>query len=234
MNMKKFPYIADPEILAIPIIECQDPLIDLKNYSELKYGVPPECELTAECYTKIRKSVFERLCRAQSGLPDGWRFRLYEGFRSLEVQQMLFDQELKRVKATSPNENYQQHFNKTTRLISPVLNLDGSRNIPAHNTGGAVDIQIITREGQLVDMGMAIKEWVSVDFELCLTDCHFISETAKQNRKLLLEIMQSQGFVNYPTEWWHFSYGDRYWAFHQPVKQAIYGSADVLLFQNVI
>jgi hypothetical protein len=29
--------------------------------------------------------------------------------------------------------------------------------------------------------------------------------------------MQAHGFVNYPTEWWHFSYGDRYWAYHQAV-----------------
>jgi len=36
--------------------------------------------------------------------------------------------------------------------------------------------------------------------------------------------MQSQGFINYPTEWWHFSYGDRYWAYHQQASYAIYGS----------
>ena len=40
--------------------------------------------------------------------------------------------------------------------------------------------------------------------------------------------MQKHNFVNYPSEWWHFSYGNRYWAYHQPEKQAIYGSADEL------
>jgi D-alanyl-D-alanine dipeptidase len=24
--------------------------------------------------------------------------------------------------------------------------------------------------------------------------------------------MQSVGMINYPDEWWHFSYGDRLWA----------------------
>jgi D-alanyl-D-alanine dipeptidase len=35
--------------------------------------------------------------------------------------------------------------------------------------------------------------------------------------------MQSHDFVNYPMEWWHFSYGDRYWAYHKKALQAIYG-----------
>jgi D-alanyl-D-alanine dipeptidase len=25
--------------------------------------------------------------------------------------------------------------------------------------------------------------------------------------------MCGAGFVNYPPEWWHWSYGDKYWAF---------------------
>jgi hypothetical protein len=32
--------------------------------------------------------------------------------------------------------------------------------------------------------------------------------------------------INYPTEWWHYSYGDRYWAYHQNQPHAIYGPAD--------
>lgn len=24
--------------------------------------------------------------------------------------------------------------------------------------------------------------------------------------------MTTAGFISYPTEWWHYSYGDRYWA----------------------
>jgi len=33
-----------------------------------------------------------------------------------------------------------------------------------------------------------------------------ISATARQNRKLLLEEMDAAGFVNYPYEWWHFTF----------------------------
>ncbi|WP_281286552.1 M15 family metallopeptidase [Herbidospora galbida] len=33
------------------------------------------------------------------------------------------------------------------------------------------------------------------------------------------------GLVNYPTEWWHWSYGDRYWAHVTGAGTARYGSA---------
>ena len=37
--------------------------------------------------------------------------------------------------------------------------------------------------------------------------------------------MESTGFVNYPYEWWHFGYGDRYWAYAEDEPAAIYGAA---------
>lgn len=227
--MKKIIYIADPEILAISIDECGEPLIDLKNSNDIFFGEIPECELTKECYTKMRKTIFEKLCAAQKNLPRGLRFRLYEGFRSLTVQQVLFDGIYRRVVARMPDENAETLFHETTRLVSPVINFDGTSNIPAHNTGAAVDVEIIDANGQLIDMGMTAKDWCVVDPDLCLTHYENISSTAKQNRQLLLDVMQQEGFVNYPTEWWHFSYGDRYWAYHQLSKKAIYGSADYLI-----
>lgn len=221
-------YPASPEILAVPISDCGEALIDIKDSSVLLYGPPPECPMTAGSYTKIRKSVFEKLCQAQRTLPNGWRFRLYEGFRSLAVQQMLFDEEYERVVKRYPHADHATRFRETTRLVSPVINLDGSMNIPPHNTGAAIDIELITVEGELVDMGMALKDWTTVTPEFCMTDYQEISQTAKSNRKLLIEALSAHGFVNYPAEWWHFSYGDRYWAYHKKQSHAIYGSVERL------
>ena len=82
---------------------------------------------------------------------------------------------------------------------------------------------------QLVDMGMALSDIFNVDPKICLTACKDISKTSQNNRKILCKIMSAHDFVNYPTEWWHFSYGDRYWAYHKNRPHAIYGSADELL-----
>ncbi len=226
--MQPIIYLADPEILSIPIVECYEPLIDIKDYNEIFYGPPPECPLTAACYTKMRKSVYAKLCAAQKMLPQGLKFKLYEGYRSLEVQQILFDQEFSKISKAFPQWSYAQRFHEATRLASPVKNLDGSTNIPPHNTGGAVDIEIMTNTGELIEMGMAAKDWSNVNPELCMTHNKTISMEAQKNRQLLLTVLEQQGFINYPNEWWHFSYGDRYWAYYQLEKRAIYSSVEEL------
>lgn len=218
--------IGAPEILAIPIIECHEALVDLKQQDVIAYGPTPENEWTVNDYTKIRQSVYEKLCMVQSSLPHQWRLRLYEGYRSLTVQKLLFDDAYAIAKKYHPTLSPEALFYESTRLASPVINLDGSANIPAHNTGGAVDVEIIDEHDNLIDMGMAVKDWLAVKPSLCITHCTDLTEKARQHRKLLLQAMEAQGFVNYFTEWWHFSFGDRYWAYHQQQQVAIYGSAD--------
>ncbi len=46
----------------------------------------------------------------------------------------------------------------------------------------------------------------------CYTHAPDISEEARANRQLLGTVLTAAGLVNYPTEWWHWSFGDRYWA----------------------
>jgi D-alanyl-D-alanine dipeptidase len=58
----------------------------------------------------------------------------------------------------------------------------------------------------------------------CFTSAQNISSEAKVNRKLLIDVLSKVGFVNYPTEWWHWSYGDRYWAHQANSSHALYGS----------
>lgn len=224
--MKPIIFIADPEIVSIPIVECNEPLVDLKNQSELRYGSPPENELTTNDYTLLRKTVFDKLCSAQKDLPNNWKFRVYEGYRSIKVQKMLFDFEYQKIASQHPGKERSYIFRETTRLISPIENLDGSVNIPPHNTGGAVDVEIIMPDGRLVDMGMVLKDWISVDPELCLSHCESLDRMAQQNCNILFDVMSAHEFVNYPNEWWHFSYGDRYWAYHKNQAHAIYGPVD--------
>jgi hypothetical protein len=50
-----------------------------------------------------------------------------------------------------------------------------------------------------------------------------LSPAARARRQTLAETMTSAGFVNYPTEWWHWSFGDRYWAAMTAAPAAIYG-----------
>jgi zinc D-Ala-D-Ala dipeptidase len=46
-----------------------------------------------------------------------------------------------------------------------------------------------------------------------------------RNPGLLIDTMRAAGFVNDPTEWWHWSYGDRYWANLPGKPAAIFAAA---------
>jgi D-alanyl-D-alanine dipeptidase len=41
---------------------------------------------------------------------------------------------------------------------------------------------------------------------------------------MLAGALAGAGLVNYPTEWWHWSYGDRYWALLTGADSAHYGA----------
>lgn len=50
----------------IPFNDDNEPLIDLKNQQHLLFGSPPDTPLTYIDYTKMRKSVYEKLLIAQN------------------------------------------------------------------------------------------------------------------------------------------------------------------------
>lgn len=216
--------IADPEVLAIPIQENHEPLVDLTQQKDIAFGPPPIIANNTN-YTKIRKSVYDKLKAAQATLPQGLKFCLYEGYRSLELQQQIFQDRYQSLLKANPNMTHEQLFTESTKFVSPVINLDGSKNIPPHSTGAAIDVYLIDHAGKVVDMGIHLDDtYQDLDGTFCKTDSTAISQQAKEYRKIMNKALSSVGFINYPTEYWHWSYGDRYWAHQSAQKYAIYNS----------
>ena len=91
---------------------------------------------------------------------------------------------------------------ETDKFVAPI------EIVPPHSTGGTVDLTVIGRNGKPLDMGTKLDAFN----EKSHTDSKKISVKAVANRKILIKAMSKAGFVNYPAEWWHWSYGDRYWA----------------------
>jgi hypothetical protein len=54
---------------------------------------------------------------------------------------------------------------------------------------------------------------------------------ARRNRAVLGAALTSSGLVNYGTEWWHRSYGDRYWAMLTGARTARYAAVTPLAGQ---
>jgi D-alanyl-D-alanine dipeptidase len=235
-------FITDESVLKIPIHENGDPLIDLREQKEILWGPSPEIPNNKD-YTYMRKTVYEKLVQAQKLLPQGIYFCIYEGYRSLNLQQMLFDRQYARFKKDHPTWSHEKIHIECTRLVSPVVNLDHSLNIPPHNTGGAIDIYLIriikdhvnkTKKIKMLPMGIHPKDagiGEDKDGSLSLTKSLKISSQARHYRNIMSQALRAVGFTNYDTEYWHWSFGDRYDAFKKNLLYAVYGSV-LPLYEN--
>lgn len=218
--------ISDPKVLAMPIHDNHDSWVDLRKQKTIVYGPSPEVPNNQD-YFYLRKTVYDKLKVAQSKLPKGYHFCLYEGYRSLALQKMIFDKQYANVQQRHPDWPEKDIFLETTKLASPVINPDKTHNIPPHSTGAAIDVYLLDDEGQAIDMGIHPKDWMlDKDGQLSLTDSTMISDAAVKHRKIMSDVLSAAGFVNYPTEYWHWSYGDRYWAYVKHHAHAIYGNTN--------
>ena len=163
----------------------------------------------------VRKSVASKLEEASgklSKLFPNFQFKVVFGFRHPEVQKFYFERRKKMLRQNDASLSEEE-------LEELADTMSANPKVAGHPTGGAVDITITTQDTDL-DMGTRISDFT--DTEKIKTFSNSISEIQKENRKLLHDIMTSVGFAPYYGEWWHFSYGDKEWAFFYNQSCAIY------------
>ena len=70
-----------------------------------------------------------------------------------------------------------------------------------HNRGIAIDLTLYNlTSGELLDMPTGYDDFS----EQAHHGFDALSETKKHNRELLKTIMEKNGFIKFPTEWWHY------------------------------
>ena len=186
-------------------VSMQYPLLKMKNAEE-------------RCF--VRKEVYERLIEAAGKLPGGYRFRILDAWRPFALQQELYETYSEDIIREFELENCTEEYRKEVirRFVSePVRNADIP---PVHTTGGAVDLTVVKEDGKELDMGSGFDEFTDRT-NTAFYEKHFDPEITA-NRRLLYSIMTGAGFTNLPSEWWHYDYGDRFWAFYKK-RPAIYG-----------
>ena len=100
----------------------------------------------------VREDVLNKLGIAQSVLPTGCYFRLYDTYRPLEMQQALFDAQYEKLRHEHPDwskEKLEVQTQTYVSLPSPDPT-HGTIHPSPHSTGGVVDLTIIrlSDEGQ--------------------------------------------------------------------------------------
>lgn len=219
MAQNKIITAADPFLVSIPIKETHDPVVDLlKDYPEIKCdNSATNMKSVTKEFSKVRKTVAEKLLKAQNNLPKGIYLFIKEGLRPIDYQKKLFLNYLKKLKDKNPKWSDQKIYSEAAKFIAPP------ENVPPHSTGGVLDLVLIDENSKEIDLGRFPDNNSSYD-DTCPTYSEKISEIVKENRKILIDAMEKAGFVNYVLEWWHWSYGDRYWAYRTKSPYALFGS----------
>jgi zinc D-Ala-D-Ala dipeptidase len=200
-------YLVEDLMAEIPCEPVDDPIIDVRELSGSDILVlHPEMPNTF-----CRRSMGERLLRAAASLKErGLRCRIQELYRDIDKQRAEFEA----IKADMAAKNSHLSALELWRLVTEFI--ADPDLCPPHCTGGAVDLQL-ERDGELLPMGTSINT-VS---ELSHLMSDAIPAEHQANRRILLDAMLDQGFAPLPSEWWHFSYGEKYWgAFYD--KPAMY------------
>jgi D-alanyl-D-alanine dipeptidase len=91
---------------------------------------------------------------------------------------------------------------------------------PPHTTGGAVDLALY-RGDEPMEM---IAPYMPRDYHGFVANAPKLGDEARRNRAILAEAIAPTGITNYPSEFWHWSYGDQGWAYRGGHNNAIYGA----------
>ncbi|MEP2935430.1 MAG: M15 family metallopeptidase [Gilvibacter sp.] len=130
------------------------------------------CLLRPEAATALNKAN-------EYFMSKGYCIQIFDCYRPYDVQKKLWE-----------------------KVPNPAYVADPYNGGSIHNRGAAIDLTLVTLEGEAVDFG--------TDYDFFGIEAHMDnynhSEQVLANRKLLHDGMKLAGFKGIRTEWWHFSY----------------------------
>ncbi|GIJ77921.1 D-alanyl-D-alanine dipeptidase [Micromonospora phaseoli] len=206
--------LCDPRVAAVRGVDDGEPLVDLRGVPELR--LDDRAADPTGAYARLRRGVVDRLLAAQRALPDGLGLLVIEGYRPYQAQLDIFTGYRDELRRGHPDWSPERVYQETTKFVSPV-------EVAPHSTGGAVDLTLCTADGAELDMGTAVDATPEASGNACFTAASSIGVAAREHRQILVAALTGAGLVNYPTEWWHWSYGDRYWALLTGAPHTRYG-----------
>lgn len=162
-----------------------------------------------------RRTVCDMLERAEKLLPEGHRFVIFDAYRPIAVQQSLWDYFRRQKKIENPDAS-EEEIDRLTMFCVSVPSYDVLQP-SLHNTGGAVDLTIVGPDGKELDMGCGFDEFTDRAWTAYYEPGEAgdgVNEAARDNRRMLYNVMTEVGFTNFPSEWWHFDYGDEKWGLY--------------------
>lgn len=206
-------YISKRYVKMVHVRDCYEPLVDLVAHPKIIIN-----DMTVEKPVLLRKNVALKIYKIADKLPNNQYLKVYSAYRSRIALYEVWKAEVDRVTNENPNMGRAEVLNIVNyNFANPYSNIGG------HDTGGAIDVALCDKNGNDFDFGTKYREKTPAT----RTKYGHLTAEQKKNRSLLIKVMNSQGFVNLPKEWWHFSYGDSTWSAYKGKRfAAIYDAAE--------
>jgi D-alanyl-D-alanine dipeptidase len=166
---------------------------------------------------QLRRMVAEKLRRASETLPAGYSLIIRDAFRTERMTWALYTLYMERLRQREPNLTQAERDIR----IRNILAMPDDPVPPGHMTGGAVDVNLGDATGRRLDL--ELPEAVMSRKLQAPMSCKGLPVTLVERRRILYDAMTGQGFHNYFREYWHYSYGDAYWAVRRKHKVTLYG-----------
>lgn len=195
--------LADPVVRAVRVLEAGDPLVPL-------IFAP---------HVLVRQGLAMRLVDARNALPSDVDLKVVEGHRSIAHQNAIIERYTGELRELHPRADAVELNRLSSRFVAPLA-------VAPHVAGAAVDLTLVDASGTELWMGTEIDATPEDSDGACFFAAP-VDSVARRNRTLLADALSGAGLVNYPTEWWHWSYGDRYWALLTGADHALYGPVEV-------
>jgi len=201
-------------------------LVDVRRFGFLSDPIYFKAGISDNDILTAREGVLMKLSLAKKELPRGFNFKIWDGYRTLKTQTILYLGLYKNIIRKQPLWSPERVKRATEKFVMRP-SFDYKKPSP-HNTGAALDLTLVDRDGKELDMGTPFDLFDASSYTM-----HF--KSAKEgtreykwhlNRMIPYSTLVDMGFFNFPDEWWHYSYGDRLWAKHYQ-KKALYGSFEL-------
>jgi D-alanyl-D-alanine dipeptidase len=210
--------LSDRRVAAVRLGDTGEALVDVRSIAELRLDI--RLADAAGAFAHLREGVVHRLLRAQRRLPGGLRLLLVEGYRPLSLQTAYFEDYKAELRQAHPEWDGERVHVEASKYVSPP-------EVAPHSTGGTVDLTLCSPDGVEQDMGTPVNASPVASANACFTDAVSISDAARANRRVLGRALADVGMINYPTEWWHWSFGERYWALRTGSARTRYGPVEL-------
>ncbi len=195
------PRVTAADAAAVQVDEDGEPLVPVRLPCRVVYEEMP---LPSRGPLRLRAGLLGRLVAAHEALPEPFGLLILDGWRSVDFQRALLD-----------------HYRRVTPSLREGFVADpGFGLLPPHTTGGAADLTL-SYEGRGLALGTDYDEFDDDARPDALEAAG--ASAARDLRRMLHRALCGQGLAGHPLEWWHWSYGEQWWAAAEARPSCPYG-----------